>query len=89
MALEQEPKARKPMASNVDKTSAPLTSRGRGIQHFLHEVMVELRKTTWPTPKEAWRLTTVVIGVILIIAIYVGVIDAGLSYITEHFKLIK
>ena len=28
---------------------------------FVHEVWVELKKTTWPTTREAWRLTVVVI----------------------------
>lgn len=73
------------MASPSDNAPAPL-SRGRG---FLHEVIVELKKTTWPTWPEAWRLTTVVIGVILAIAIYMGAIDKALSWLTERFHLIK
>lgn len=73
------------MATGSEK-APPVLARGRG---FLHEVIVELRKTTWPTPKEAWRLTTVVIGVILIVAIYVGIIDAALSWLTMRFGLIK
>jgi preprotein translocase subunit SecE len=56
---------------------------------FFNEVIVELKKTTWPTPKEAWRLTMVVIGVIVAIAIYMGVIDAVLSWATKKFNLIK
>ena len=64
----------------------PPLARGRG---FLHEVMVELRKTTWPTPKEAWRLTSVVLGVIIIVAFYIGTIDYVLSFLTKKFNLIK
>lgn len=56
---------------------------------FLQEVVVELRKTTWPTPKEAWRLTVVVIGVIVLVAVYVGAIDAVLTALTKRFALIK
>ncbi len=73
------------MAAPSDNAPAPL-SRGRG---FLHEVMVELKKTTWPTPAEAWRLTTVVIGVIIAVAIYIGAIDWVLSWLTKQFNLIK
>jgi len=56
---------------------------------FLHEVWVELQKTTWPTPKEAWRLTTVVIGVIVAVAVYVGAIDYILTFLTKRFDIIK
>lgn len=56
---------------------------------FIHEVWVELKKTTWPTPKEAWRLTVVVIGVIVAVAVYVGAIDFVLTMITKKFQIIK
>lgn len=61
-------------------------ARGRS---FFHEVLVELKKTTWPTPKEAWRLTTVVIGVIIAVAVYIGAIDYILTWLTRHYGLIK
>ena len=73
------------MASPTESSPAPM-GRGRG---FLHEVIVELKKTTWPTWPEAWRLTTVVVGVIVVIAIYMGVIDYVLSWLTARFQLIK
>jgi len=85
MAIGQQQKAKKSMATGSEKAPSAV-ARGRG---FLHEVIVELKKTTWPTPKEAWRLTTVVIGVILAVAVYVGVIDAALSWLTNRFGLIK
>ncbi|MCC6728788.1 MAG: preprotein translocase subunit SecE [Chthonomonadales bacterium] len=65
--------------------TAPI-ARGRS---FVHEVIVELKKTTWPTPKESWRLTTVVILVVIAVAIYIGVIDYALTAITRHFGLLK
>ncbi len=60
--------------------------RGRG---FFHEVWVELQKTTWPTPREAWRLTTVVLTVIVIVALYIGAIDFLLTFVTRKFSLFK
>ena len=82
---KEQPKVRKSMASPSDNAPAPL-ARGRG---FLHEVIVELKKTTWPTPKEAWRLTSVVLGVIIIVAAYIGTIDVVLTQLTTKFHLIK
>ncbi len=61
-------------------------ARGRS---FIHEVIVELKKTTWPTPKEAWRLTVVVLMVVVAVAIYVGVIDFILTKLTVGLKLFK
>lgn len=35
----------------------------------------ELRKVTWPTPQEAWRLTKVVIVVMLAMSALLGLLD--------------
>ena len=65
------------MASAAEP-SQPQVPRGR---NFLHEVMAELKKTTWPTLPEAWRLTVVVLAVIVVIGLYVGITDFVLSKI--------
>lgn len=49
------------------------------IVKFFQEVRVELMKVSWPTPREAINLTLTVLGISLFFAIYVGVIDLGLS----------
>ncbi|MCS6776512.1 MAG: preprotein translocase subunit SecE [Chloroherpetonaceae bacterium] len=53
------------------------------------EVLLELRKTTWPTKEEATRLTLVVLAVITAAGIYMGILDAVLSFIVNRFSLIK
>jgi preprotein translocase subunit SecE len=50
----------------------------KGLQ-FLREVNVELRKVTWPTRKQTVGLSVVVIVLVLIISLFLGLIDAGLS----------
>jgi len=45
---------------------------------FLRESRVELRKVTWPTPKEALASTSVVIVVVIIISMFLGIVDFGL-----------
>ncbi len=79
------------MASTNDKQAAMGTTPGflSSAMRFINEVIVELKKTTWPTPKEAWRLTVVVLTVIVIVAIYVGVIDYALTRITRTLGLLK
>jgi len=51
---------------------------GTWIQ-FLREVKTELLKVTWPSRKETVATTIVVIVFVLVISIFLGVIDIGLS----------
>ncbi len=46
---------------------------------FLREVKVELKKVTWPTRKQTLGSTVVVIILVMIISLFLGVVDAGLS----------
>ena len=49
------------------------------IKQFLREVRVELRKVTWPSFKGAMASTSVVIVVVVIVSIFLGVVDFGLT----------
>ena len=51
------------------------------IRRFLREAKVELNKVTWPTPKEALASTSVVIVVVIIVSLFLGVVDFGLTKI--------
>ena len=51
------------------------------VRRFLREARAELRKVTWPTPKEALASTSVVIVVVIIVSIFLGIIDLGLTRI--------
>ena len=45
------------------------------IVRWWRESMGELRKVTWPTPPEAWRLTKIVLVVIALMSSLLGVLD--------------
>lgn len=49
------------------------------IVQFLREVKVELKKVTWPTRKQTIGSTVVVIILVLIVSLFLGVVDIGLS----------
>jgi preprotein translocase subunit SecE len=51
---------------------------GKSIQ-FLREVKVELKKVTWPSKKQTMGSTAVVIVVVMIISLFLGIVDMGLS----------
>jgi len=42
---------------------------------FLKEVRAEMNNVSWPSKQETTRLTGVVIGVSLIVAIFIGILD--------------
>ncbi|MFY9402674.1 MAG: preprotein translocase subunit SecE [Candidatus Omnitrophota bacterium] len=55
--------------------------------NFIKEVKAELSKVAWSTRRELLASTIIVIIVTIILAIFVGLIDAGLSkLLTLLFK---
>jgi len=49
------------------------------ILRFLKEAKVELKKVTWPTPRQTLASTSVVIIVVIIVSIYLGIVDFGVA----------
>jgi preprotein translocase subunit SecE len=56
------------------KNTKPRHSQ-KGIAKWWRETMGELRKVTWPTPKDAWQLTKVVILVLVAMSVFLGLFD--------------
>ena len=46
---------------------------------FLREVKVELKKVTWPSRKQTIGSTVVVIALVMLISLFLGVVDMGIS----------
>lgn len=53
------------------------------VKQFLKEARVELKKVTWPTPKQTLASTSVVILVSLIVSLFLGFVDFGLTKIIK------
>ncbi|MGA2330328.1 MAG: preprotein translocase subunit SecE [Syntrophales bacterium] len=49
------------------------------ILRFLKEAKIELKKVTWPTPRQTLASTSVVIIVVIIVSIFLGIVDLGLA----------
>lgn len=47
--------------------------------NFAADVLNELKKVTWPTRREAVRLTLAVFAICLIVGVYLGIIDVVLA----------
>ncbi len=63
-----KPVSRKQKQSYLDK-----------VLQFLRETKVELKKVTWPSRKQTIGSTVVVIVLVMIISLFLGVADIGLS----------
>ncbi|ORJ63108.1 preprotein translocase subunit SecE [Geothermobacter hydrogeniphilus] len=46
---------------------------------FLGNVKSELKKVTWPTRKETYSSTIVVVVLVMIVAVFLWVVDSALS----------
>jgi len=51
---------------------------GKALQ-FLTNVRGELEKTTWPTRKDTYGSTVVVVVLVIAVGIFLGLVDWGLS----------
>ena len=51
------------------------------LKKFLKEVRIELTKVTWPTASELKSHTGVVIVTVLIVTLFIGLVDLGLSHV--------
>ena len=54
---------------------------GQRLIRFLREVWIELQKVAWPTWEELKGSTLVVIVAVIVISIFIGIVDFGLSRI--------
>ena len=58
------------------------------IKKFFLEARQELRHVNWPTRKEATRLTAIVIGIALGLAIFLGAFDSLFSFLMKNYILL-
>jgi preprotein translocase subunit SecE len=63
----------------------PVAQYWQNSKQFVVEAVQELKKVTWPNRKETLGTTGVVIFLVIIVAIYLGVVDFGLSRFVQIF----
>ena len=70
-------------APSDKKKNTPSSSNA--LSQYLRETRGEMRKVTWPTQDEAWRLTGIVLAVTIAFSIFLGLLDFlwsnGLEYL--------
>jgi preprotein translocase subunit SecE len=59
-------------------------------REFLEECWAELKKVHWPSRKETQAATVVVIVGVIVVALYLGLVDAVLAWVIQWaLKLTK
>jgi preprotein translocase subunit SecE len=78
-------KSKKTVSTKKPATTASTVPAKQGSNilsksiQFLREVKVELKKVTWPSRKQTLGSTAVVLAIVLMISLFLGVVDIGLS----------
>jgi preprotein translocase subunit SecE len=62
----------------------PMAQYWAGIKQFMAEAVQELKKVTWPNRKETLGATGVVLILVIIIAVFLGLVDFGLSRLVRY-----
>jgi preprotein translocase subunit SecE len=70
---------KKQSRTNSVAATKPKTNFVQTSIQFLREVKIELKKVTWPSRKQTIGSTAVVIILVLIISLFLGFVDIGLS----------
>jgi preprotein translocase subunit SecE len=70
--------------SGRNKMEFPIKEKFEAAKQFLREVKTELKKVTWPSRKDTLSGTLVVLVAVFIIAIFLGIVDSGLSNIIKE-----
>jgi preprotein translocase SecE subunit len=68
----------------VDSTLPPapqnkVVAAARGLPGFYQAVMVEMRKVTWPEPKDVRRATIAIIIFVLVLGLFIFFLDMVLQ----------
>lgn len=73
--------SKQPEKQKVDqKAKAPDREKDKpkqpnAVQRWWRETVGELRKVSWPTTQEAWRLTRIVLIVMFLMSALLGILD--------------
>jgi preprotein translocase subunit SecE len=79
-----------PARGNFEEGHKTMKDWIRKVRQFLSEVMVELKRTTWPSRKEVQGTTLVVIVTVIVFAVFLFAVDFVLSRgVTKIFEVFK
>ena len=63
------------------KTTTEKPTKLASLKSFVREAKAELKKVTWPTRRQIWYWTVIVIVFTLCVSLYLGLIDFILAWL--------
>ncbi len=55
------------------------------VKQFIIDSVAEAKKITWPTRKQLFEHSLIVIGALIVSLIIIAALDSGLSYLEQYF----
>lgn len=83
----KETERTKPATSGAGRPPFRRTPSFERIRRFLNDVWIELKRCEWPTREQIIRSTMIVLGFIAVMSVYIGALDALLSWVTRALRL--
>jgi preprotein translocase subunit SecE len=83
----KETERTKPATSGAGRPPLRRTPSFERIRRFLNDVWIELKRCEWPTREQIIRSTMIVLGFIAVMSVYIGALDALLSWVTRALRL--
>jgi len=66
-----------------DASGSPLKGKIEQSKEFFEQAKAELKKVTWPTRKETVNTGVAVLILVVVMAIFLGLVDLGLARLVE------
>jgi|YelNatPaOPRAMG01_1025707.scaffolds.fasta_scaffold88485_1 preprotein translocase subunit SecE len=63
----------------MDQLKEKVQMTAEKVVQFLKDAQAELKKVTWPTPKQAMASTAVVIVLVFVVSVILGIFDFALA----------
>ncbi|WP_432735557.1 preprotein translocase subunit SecE [Maridesulfovibrio sp. FT414] len=60
-----------------------IAAKLKEFSEFLEQSKVEIKKVVWPTQKETIQTCTAVLVLVVVMSLFLGVVDMGLSKLVE------
>lgn len=76
------------MAKSKNTADKKSVGQPNAVTRYIRETRGEIRKVTWPTRQESWRLTAIVLGVTVATAIFLWFFDTifstGIQFVIQN-----
>lgn len=84
--------ARRPAKGRAPRSTTPATGRalplggrGQGLVSLFRDLRGEIRKVSWPTPRQAANMTAVIVALSAALGVFLGAVDFSFQ---ELFRLL-